>query len=647
MAEGAGRAHALPSGTVCFLFTDVESSTAWLKSLGATRWAHVQARVQTIVRNAVESNGGVVVNTEGDGSFIAFGDAASAVCAARDAQREIATATWDGAQPRVRMGMHVGFDVVPRHDDYVALAVHQAARVAAAANGAQVLATEQVAAEAHGTELTDLGLFTVRDFDGPVRLYELALGERTPPPRAPSAFDTQVPQYRHALVGREAEIAEVVDRLATRSFVSLVGPAGVGKTRLAVAVLSQLSADLAAGPWFVDLTQAHEGAAVGDVIAAAVGCPPGREIGVHLDALLDDRAGLIVLDHCDHLADASSSVAMLLLDWCPTLQLIATSTKPIGGAGESEISVGTLPAPASADAGDVLDSAAGRLFAERATLVHGDFDVAENATDVERLCRAVDAVPLALELVAAMYEPGAVENVLARIGDGSLAAVIDAAIDGLGDADAAALAALSVAESPISPAMASAALASVGVGADDVAGVLDRLTSSALLRLDVDGQHSFLETVRARVTSRGDSLRTTVAQALLDKCIAILGTDGPLSRFEPVAATAAILLRDDALPATGRQRLAVQLEPWWIARLGRERARHLLLSALALDPAGPGAAEVHLAVADTYETGSETVDTEWHVQRAAILLGEHDAVDPAMIERLKDTTARANDAEAD
>ena len=644
MARGGPRE--LPSGTVCFLFTDVESSTTLLRSLGETQWALIQERVQAIVRNAVERNNGVVVNTEGDGSFVAFGSADAALRSAREAQHAISDSNFIGADVRVRMGLHMGFDVTPRDDDYVALAVHQAARVAAAANGGQVLATEDVLTGAPHAELTDLGLFTVRDFDGPVRLYELVHDADSRTPRVPSAFDTQVPQYRHALVGRDTEIADVVRLLGERSSVSLVGPAGVGKTRLAVAVLSQVSSELNAGPWFVDLTEAREPARVGDVVAAAVGCPPGTDIGVHLDGLLDDRRGLMVLDHCEHLLDAARSVALLLVDWCPTLQLVATSTEPLGVPAERVYRVEPLAPPASTDPADVLDSSSGRLFTERVAAVHEAFDVTEHAGAIERVCKAVGGVPLAIELAAAMYEPSAPDAVLARIGDGSLTTVIDASIAGLAGSDAQALAALAVAESPIAAPLAAVSLTSIGIAPGDVATVLARLVRSSLLRLDPDGQHSLLETVRSRL---GDHLtqRANVLRALLEKCLEMLGdSSGPLSRFEPVAATAAMLLREETLPAYARQRLAFELAPWWIGRLGRARARDLLLSALALDASGPAAAAIHLAVADTYEQGAETVDTEWHVQRAAVLLGEHDAVDPAMIERLKNAAVRGRRGES-
>jgi hypothetical protein len=334
-------------------------------------------------------------------------------------------------------------------------------------------------------------------------------------------------------------------------------------------------------------------------------------------------------------------VVALLPDWCPTLQVVATSAMPLGVAGEVVVPVGPLALPASAAPADVLDSASGRLFAERAGTALGTFDVAYNAAAVDRLCRAVGGVPLAVELVAAMYDPSDPDALGEQLGDGSVADVIAAARRRLSATEGDALAALTVVESPVPDRLAAAVLVAAGIAPSAVANVLDRLVHSALLRLDPDGRHSLLATIRSCFAPE-DELRSTVLHAVLDECFALLADSaGPLSRFEPIAPTAAMLLREDSLPAYERQRLAAELAPWWTGRLGRVRARDLLLAALALDPSGAGAAALHRAVAGTYPPGEETVDTEWHVQRAAVLLGEHDTVDPAMVERLKESTARA------
>lgn len=618
------------------MFTDVEASTPLLRQLGDAAFADVLERMHAIVRAAVEAHAGTIVNTEGDGSFAAFGSARDGVRAATDAQRRL---SMDSAV-RVRMGLHVGHDIAPRDGDYVALAVHQAARICAAAHGGQILLTGAVATAESGVAVLSLGSYSVRDFDGPVTLYEVAgLTGTGLAPRVPPAFDTQVPRYHHALVGRDTEIADVVEYLEHGSLVSLVGAPGIGKTRLAVAVLSQLSPQLAAGAWFVDLTQAVEARGVGDVIAAAVGCPPGTEIGAHLDALLDERRGMLVLDHCDHLPDAARSVAALLVEWCPSLQVIATSTSPLGIAAEVVCSVGALGLPLSASPADVLDSAAGRLFVERAGLQRV-VDMDRESAGVSEVCELVRGTPLALELAAALCASRLPADVVGGLGSGTVDEVVSAALDGLAPADARVLAGLTLVESPLPVEVASAVVGAVGGG--DAAASLTRLVASSLLRLDTDGRYSMLHTVRTRARHRlSGGADTAVVRALAAACRAMLAdTTAGAARFEAVAATAASVLRYDAVDSLERQRLAVLLAPWWLTRLGADRAREALSAALVLDPAGHGAAAVHLAIADTYPPGAETVDTEWHVQRAAILLGEHDAVDPAVIERLKSAIAR-------
>ncbi|MDT4939796.1 MAG: hypothetical protein QOG80_3467, partial [Pseudonocardiales bacterium] len=217
---GVVHGRSLPSGDVCFLFADVESSTALLREIGAARWAPLQEQMQRIVRTAVEANGGAVVNTEGDGCFAAFDSAAGAVRACARAQDQLTSTDWGpGIELFVRMGLHIGVDVAPRDGDYVALAVHQAARVTSAANGRQVLATNDVVMRCDDPALfADLGLFSVRDFDGPVRLFGL-VRPNVPPasPRVPPAFDAQVPRYRTALVGRDADIAGILRQLEIAS----------------------------------------------------------------------------------------------------------------------------------------------------------------------------------------------------------------------------------------------------------------------------------------------------------------------------------------------------------------------------------------------------------------------------------------------
>ena len=338
---GAGRI--LPAGEVCFVFTDVESSTALLRRIGDAAWARLLLRMQAIVRDAVERHAGVLVATEGDGCFAAFASAESALAACALAQAELAAASWDGTELRVRIGVHAGSNIQPTGDDYVALAVHRAARVCAAARGGQVLLTESVVARCSDVDVADLGLFSVRDFDGPVRLYALP-GSGRRPPRVPPAFDAQVPTYPTALVDRDAEVERVIDTLDHASVVSITGPAGIGKTRVAVAALAQLSGDDVAGRWFADLSSVQRPSDVGDAIARAVGCPPSVDVDVHLETVLDDRRGVLVLDGCDAIDGAARSAAQLLTDWCPSLRVVITARA--SQPGVTAVAVGPLAAAA-------------------------------------------------------------------------------------------------------------------------------------------------------------------------------------------------------------------------------------------------------------------------------------------------------------
>ncbi len=637
--EGPSQARReLPSGTVTFLFTDVEASTSMLRDIGDDAFADVLLAMHSILRTAVEAGGGVVVNTEGDGCFAAFTTASGAVHAAALAQAELTAYPWGSREVRVRMGMHVGTDITPVADDYVALAVHRAARVSAAASGAQVLATADVVkASEVGEQFTDLGLFSVRDFDGPVRLYGLEFdGVARVVPRVPPAFDHQVPSYRTGLVGRDAEIAEVLALAVPGSLLTLTGPIGVGKSRLAIAALSLLSAQCPVGPWFVDLNQARERRDVGDVLGNAVGCPPGVAVDAHLDELLDGRRGVLVLDGCDHLAEAAASTADLLLDWCPTLTVIATSRTALGHASESTYPVPPLEVPVSADAGAILESTAGRLFVERFARIAPGRNLGR--ADIVAMCAAAAGVPMIIELAATLCAQGVSADVVETLTDPI--GLVDAVLDALPPGDLGALTTLTVPHHPIVASLATAALSAVGAPPD----VLDRLLNGSLLDSDLDGRLSQLALVRSRTALRlDDDVRVKVVRALLDACLSVTSGEPGLTQLDPIAATATLLVQEPLLAPAERQRLAVRFAPWWTGRLGEARSRAELDAVLALDPDGAAAAAVHLALADT-SSGRVTADTEQHLRAAGRLLGEHDAVDPAMVERLRKAAEDASGA---
>lgn len=610
---GAGRI--LPAGEVCFVFTDVESSTALLRQIGDVAFARLLQRMQTIVRGAVEAHGGVLVATEGDGCFAAFGSARAAVTACAVAQAELDAASWDGTPLRVRMGAHAGTDIQPAGDDYVALAVHRAARVCAAAHGQQVLLTDSVVARSPEVQVDDLGLFSVRDFDGPVRLYALP-GPQRQSPRVPPAFDAHVPTYPTALVDRDVEVAQVIDALDSSRVVAITGPPGIGKTRVAVAVLAQLSADDVAGRWFADLSAVQRPADVGDVIARAVGCPPSVDVDVHLETVLDDRRGVLVLDGCDAIAEAAHAAAVLLTDWCPSLRVIISAR--VAQPDVAEVAIGPLGVPPSGDLGTVMDSAAGRLLLERLPASADD-------VDLHALCLATGGVPLLIELAAATGAPPDEAR--------SIDSLVDGALRELPAQARQALFALTVPVPPISDRLARAA---IGGSCEPI----DVLVARALVVRLGDDAVRLLPAVRDVVLrSVPAEVRIGTQHVLLGECLAMTHDAAALVEFEPLVDTATAVLHEDALPIDRRQQLAAQLAPWWQGRLGPVRARELLVAALDLGETGPASAALHLAIAAIPD--ADVRDTERHLRDAARVLGSHDAVDPALIERLKRAAGEA------
>jgi class 3 adenylate cyclase len=634
----SGDGQTLPSGEVCFLFTDVESSTAALKTLGEHAWAEMQARMHTLVRAAVDGHDGVVVNTEGDGVFAAFRTIAGALRAAAAAQQSLDEQDWP-TPLRVRMGLHAGTGIVARDGDYVALAVHQAARIAGAAQGGQVLVSDVVAACCTDTDppLVDLGLFSVRDFDGPVRLHALARpGVAQRAPRVPAAFDTRLPSYRTAFVGREAEIADIVTRLDDPRPVTLVGPAGIGKTRLAVAVLAQLSTQLTVGPWFVDLTEATAPESVGEAISGAVACPPDNDVGTYLDETLDDRPGLLVLDGADHLGAAVAGAIALLREWCPSLRLLVTADAGLPHTEQQYVAVGALSLPAEASPAAVLASAAGRLFLARAELASPGLALDDIAASVAAITRATSGVPAAIELAAGLCR----DRSPALLAEADLAQLAHLAADALPAAVALTLAAWTVPAQPVTMPLARAAAAAVNAGAS-VESTLDELTARGWLHVDDEQRITVLRCAReVAATALSPEQRVTVLQHLLAEAVEITAGEQPsLTGYAPYAATATLLLRADELDAAARQQLILQLAPWWFGRLGAARARAYLGAALALAPRGRRAAALHLALGDSYPAGSPEI--EKHLRESALLLGEHDAVDPAFVARLQQATVDA------
>jgi predicted ATPase/class 3 adenylate cyclase len=400
----------LPTGIVTFLFTDIEASTRHLAADPDAYPAIIATQRELIGAAAVE-HGGVVVAHDGDACFVAFGDAAAAVTAAACAQRALAGHHWPNDEVRVRFGLHTG-PAELAGGDYYGIAVHTAARVADAAHGGQILLSEATRARADvaGSTTRDLGLHRLRGIDALVRLHQLegpGLAPRFPPPRTVApAPALQAPTT--SLVGREAETGAVEYLVERHRIVTLLGPGGIGKTRLAVHVGSRAGATFPGGVWFADLTRTDDPDAVGEVIAEAVGVAMGG-VGA-LSAVAEyvaDKRALLIADNVEHVITCAPRIAELVAE-TRHLCVLATSRERLRLRGEQVYDVEPL------DVGRGRD--AERLFVERARAVRPDFALAEGQrAAVSEICSRLDGLPLAIELAAArcrLLEP---EQIAARL----------------------------------------------------------------------------------------------------------------------------------------------------------------------------------------------------------------------------------------
>jgi predicted ATPase/class 3 adenylate cyclase len=403
----------LPTGTVTFLFTDIEGSTGLLQALG-DRYAAVLGEHAAIIRRAVADGGGVEVSTHGDAFFAVFRSPAGAVRAAVAAQLGLAAHDWSPGPPvRVRMGLHTGEGALGG-DDYAGIDVHRAARIADAAHGGQVLVSDATRGLVQhdlpdGASLRDLGEHHLRGLPDPERLHQLAgdgLAADFPPPRAVDARPSNLPSPLTSFVGREAEIEEVERLLGGARLLTLTGPGGSGKSRLAVAVAAALLSQFRDGACFVDLAPVTDPALVPAAVANALGVPeaPGRPILDGVKEHLRHRELLGVVDNFEQVVEAGPVLEELLTS-APGLRAMVTSRVVLSLRGEQEYAVPPL-------GGD----AAVRLFCERAVAVDPRFAVTdENAPVVAEIAARLDGLPLAIELAATRIKVLAPDQLLARL----------------------------------------------------------------------------------------------------------------------------------------------------------------------------------------------------------------------------------------
>jgi predicted ATPase/class 3 adenylate cyclase len=418
----------LPTGTVTFLFTDIEGSTRLLNELGP-RADELMASHDAIIRAALTRHGGMEVNTEGDSFFAVFHSPEAAVLAAADAQRALAQAqsSWP-KRLRVRMGVHTG-EARLAGRDYIGVEVNRAARIAAAAYGGQVLVSQSAAVALadgppNGLRLRDLGEHRLKDLPIAERLFQLlidGLEDRFPPPRSLEAVPSGLPQQLTPFFGRRREIAEAQQLLEAARLVTLTGPGGSGKTRLAIELAAEARGAFPDGIVFVPLASLREPDLVLSAVARQFGLNEGADLRQGLIDRIGSRQLLLVLDNFEQLLAAAGTVAELL-EATPRLKVLVTSRSRLGIYGERVFAVPPLTVPDPERLPPLArlegDEEAIALFADRARAVAPAFALTpQNAQAVVEIIRHLDGLPLAIELAAARTRLLGPEAILERLGD--------------------------------------------------------------------------------------------------------------------------------------------------------------------------------------------------------------------------------------
>lgn len=418
----------LPSGTVTFLFTDIEGSTKLARE-HPDKWEPLRQRHHSIMRSAMEANHGYVFQIIGDAFCVAFNTAGDALQAAGKAQIELYAENWGEVPIKVRMGLHTGKAELQESGEYTGyLALSRVQRVMSAGHGGQTLLS-QVTQELVRDELpgkmylSDLGEHRLKDLIRPEHIYQLnvdGLPVDFLPIKTLDTYRHNLPVQMTSFIGREKAMAEIKQALIEHRLVTLTGPGGSGKTRLSLQVAADLIEEFGDGAWFVDLAPLSDATLVPHAIADALNV---REEGATplIDLLtnyVQHRELLIVLDNCEHLVESSAHTADLLLHAAPRLKIIATSREGLGIAGEK-----TFPVPALSTSNTVHPSPASlsqyeatRLFIDRALLVQPHFAVNnENAPAVAQICHRLEGIPLAIELAAARVKAMSPEQISSRL----------------------------------------------------------------------------------------------------------------------------------------------------------------------------------------------------------------------------------------
>ena len=423
--------NSLPSGTVTFLFTDIEGSTK-LAQEHPDEMPALLARHNEILSQAIEANNGYVFQIVGDSFSASFHSASDALNAALITQQTLQSEAWNPAPIKVRMGIHTGtaqLNEENQYSGYSTLASTQ--RIMSAGHGGQILlsnTTRELVQDSlpANTELLDLGEKQLKDLLRPGHIYQLnasGLPATFPPLKTLDSLPNNLPTHLTSFIGRENEIAEIKQDLKEHRLVTLTGSGGTGKTRLSLQVAADVLDSFPNGVWFIELAPLADPDLIPQTILSEIGIveQQGKDPLDVLKEYLQDKQTLIVLDNCEHLVSASAQVVNALLRAAPKIKVLASSREALGVRGEVSYPVPSLslPNPKHLPTIEGLSQyEAVRLFIDRALLVAPHFAVdKDNALHIAQICHRLDGIPLAIELAAARIKMLSVDQISKRLDD--------------------------------------------------------------------------------------------------------------------------------------------------------------------------------------------------------------------------------------
>jgi predicted ATPase/class 3 adenylate cyclase len=421
----------MPTGTVTFLFTDIEGSTKLAQEY-PERWEPMRERHHAILQSTIEAHHGYVFQIIGDAFCAAFHNAGDAVRSASQSQRDLHSENWGNSPVKVRVGIHTGKAEIQPDGEYQGyLAMSRVQRLMSSGHGGQVLisaATQELLLEdvEEAISLLDLGEHRLKDLIRPEHIYQLiipGLPIEFPPLKTLDLYRHNLPVQRTSFVGRVEEMEQIKQAIRDHRLVTLTGSGGAGKTRLSLQVAADLLDQFPDGVWFIEFSAITNPDLLPKTVLAAFGVveQQGRTVLQQLIDYLREKPLLLVMDNCEHLIEACAKLADDLLNHSHTLKILATSREALGVTGEASWHVPSLSLPDVQHLPaleQLTQYEAVQLFIERAILVQPNFTVRnDNAAFLAQICSRLDGIPLAIELAASRVKVLGLEQIAARLDD--------------------------------------------------------------------------------------------------------------------------------------------------------------------------------------------------------------------------------------